>query len=127
MMRKLATLLLCSALAACATGKPATTVQQQAPRVALPPAPPQGEPADLAGLRSTQLRVALGAPAFVRKDGGVEIWRYDSTSCKAFFFLYPYGDSLLVRHVETLPRGTAMAADQSCLATLRPRSQRSVS
>lgn len=126
-MRKFAILLLCSALAACAGGRHVATVQQQAPRIALPPAPPAGEPADLAGLRSTQLRVAFGVPAFVRKDGSVEIWRYDSASCKAFFFLYPYGDSLLVRHVETLPRGSDMAADETCLATIRPRTQQSVS
>ena len=126
-MRKFAILLLCSALAACAGGRHVASVQQQAPRIALPPAPPAGEPADLAGLRSTQLRVAFGVPAFVRKDGSVEIWRYDSASCKAFFFLYPYGDSLLVRHVETLPRGSDMAADETCLATIRPRTQQSVS
>jgi hypothetical protein len=127
MMRKVATLLLCSALAACASGRPAATVQQPGPRVALPPAPPKGEPADLAGLGSTQLREAFGAPAFVRKDGTAEIWRYDSSSCKAFFFLYPSGDAMLVRHVETLPRGTAMAADESCLEKFRPRSLRTVS
>jgi hypothetical protein len=125
-MRKLATLLLCSALAACA-GKQVATVQQQAPRVALPPAPPPGEPADLAGLGATQLRVAFGAPAFVRKDGTAEIWRYDSSTCKVFFFLYPYGNAMLVRHVETLPRGNKIAADESCLETIRPRSQQSAS
>ncbi|HEX4157502.1 MAG TPA: hypothetical protein VHY79_03435 [Rhizomicrobium sp.] len=125
-MRKLAILLLCSALAACAS-KPVVTVPQQAPRVALPPAPPPGEPADIAGLGATQLRVAFGAPAFVRKDGTAEIWRYDSPSCKAFFFLYPYGNAMLVRHVETLPRGNEMAADESCLATIRPRAPQSVS
>jgi hypothetical protein len=127
MMRRLTILLLCTAVAACATNRPSPGVQQQVPRVALPPAPSPGEPADLAGLKSTQLRVAFGAPAFVRKDGNVEIWRYDSASCKAFFFLYPYGDSLLVRHVETLPRGNEMAADETCLATLRPNSQQPVS
>ena len=126
-MRKLATLLLCSALAACASTRPAATVPQQAPRVALPPAPPKGEPGDIAGLGATQLREAFGAPAFVRKDGTAEMWRYDSASCKAFFFLYPYGSALLVRHVETLPRGQVMAADESCLETLRPRTQQSVS
>jgi hypothetical protein len=127
MMRQLATLLLCSALAACASNRPVAPVQQQAPRVALPPAPPKGEPSDLAGLGSTQLREAFGAPAFVRKDGTAEIWRYDSPSCKAFFFLYLYGNALLVRHVETLPRGNVMAADEACLETLRPRTQQSVS
>jgi hypothetical protein len=126
-MRKLATLLLCSALAACASSRPVATVPQQAPRVALPPAPPAGEPADLAGLGATQLRVAFGAPTFVRKDGTAEIWRYDGPRCKVFFFLYPYGNAMLVRHVETLPRGNQMAADEACLETIRPRSQQSVS
>jgi hypothetical protein len=113
-------LLLCGALAACATTKQTATIAQPAPKVALPPAPPLGEPADLAGLQATQLRVALGAPSFVRKDGAVEMWRYDGAACKAFFFLYPYGNALLVRHVETLPRGREMAADRACLDSLRP-------
>jgi hypothetical protein len=123
MLRKLTTLLLCCALAACASSRQAATAPPPAPRVALPPAPPQGEPAGLAGLHATQLRVAFGAPAFVRKDGTAEIWRYDSSSCKAFFFLYPFGDAMLVRHVETVPRGSAMAADESCLSTIKPHSQ----
>ena len=127
MMRKLAMLSLCSLLAACASSKPVVTVQQPAPRVALPPAPPPGEPADLAGLKSTQLRLAFGTPAFVRKDGTAEIWRYDSASCKAFFFLYPFGDAMLVRHVETLPRGGRMAADESCLSTFRPPTEQPAS
>jgi len=126
-MRKPATLLLCSALAACASNGPVATVRQQAPRVALPTVPPPGEPADLAGLKSTQLRLAFGAPAFVRKDGPAEIWRYDGPNCKVFFILYPYGNAMLVRHVETLPRGSEMAADESCISTLKPPSQQSVS
>jgi hypothetical protein len=122
MMRKLAALLLCSALAACAgSSRQVASVPQQAPHVVLPPAPPKGEPSDLAGLGANQLKVAFGTPAFVRKDGSAEIWRYDSTSCKAFFFLYPYGNAMLVRHVETLPRGSVMAADEACLETIRPR------
>jgi hypothetical protein len=125
--RKLAALLLCSALAACAANRPVATVQQPTPRVALPPAPPPGEPADLAGLGSTQLREAFGAPAFVRKDGDAEIWRYDGPSCKVFFFLYPYGNAMLVRHVETLPRGSQMAADETCISTLKPPPQQSTS
>jgi hypothetical protein len=112
---------LCGLLAACATPRKPQTIQSQLRRDALPPAPPPGEPADLAGLRSVQLQVVFGAPALVRKDAGAEMWRYDGAACKAFFFLYPYGDALLVRHVETLPRGREMAADQACLDTLRPR------
>ena len=62
---------LCALLCACATP------QAPPPRVALPPAPPVGEPSGIAGLEASQLRVAFGAPAFVRKDGTIELWRYD--------------------------------------------------
>jgi len=79
-----------------------------------------GEPSDLAGLHSTALREIFGAPSFVRKDGTAEMWRYDASGCKAFFFLYPFGDALLVRHVETIPRGQTIPADPTCLASLRP-------
>jgi hypothetical protein len=62
--------------------------------------------------------VAFGAPQFVRKDGQVEMWRYDGASCKAFFFMYPNGNSLAVKHVETLPRPNNAAADATCLQGL---------
>ena len=105
---------LCVALAACATAQ-----HQQAQQIALPAAPPPGEPNGVPGLEAAQLRIAYGPPALVRKDGHNEMWRYDSASCKAFFFLYPSGSSLTVRHVETVPRGRDIAADESCLAVLR--------
>jgi hypothetical protein len=108
---------LCAMLCACATP------QSPPARIALPAAPPVWEPSGIAGLEASQLRVAFGAPVFVRKDGTAEMWRYDGTSCKAFFFLYPEGAALSVRHVETLPRGQEMAADAGCLNTLRARQQ----
>ena len=108
---------LCAFVCAC------TTPQAPPPRVALPAASPVGEPSGIAGLEASQLKVAFGAPVFVRKDGTSEMWRYDGASCKAFFFLYPAGSSLAVRHVETLPRGQEMAADAGCLNALRARKQ----
>ncbi len=113
MIRPVSVVTLCLLLGACASAR--------APRVALPQAPPPGEPAGLVGLDAVQLRAAFGAPAFVRKDGGIEMWRYDSAACRAFFFLYPQGNGVSVRHVETLPRGTTIAADASCLAALQTR------
>ena len=111
---------LCAILGACA-GTPKETNPAPAP-VALPPAPPPGEPAWSAGMDAQALRVAFGTPAFMRKDGAAEIWRYDSASCKAFFFLYPNANGAsVVRHVETLPRGPEMAADETCLAQMRTR------
>jgi hypothetical protein len=116
MIRPLIAIVICLALAACATRQPAAP---PVARVALPAAPPQGEPGDVTGLKPEQLKLAFGAPAFVRTDGTVQMWRYDSSTCKVFFFFYPYGDSLLVRHVETVPRGRNIAADLACLDTLR--------
>jgi hypothetical protein len=104
---------LCTALCACAAPK------QETPAVALPPAPPPGEPGTLTGMEASYLRAAFGPPAFVRKDGAIEMWRYDGAACKAFFFLYPGGATLAVRHVETVPRGRDIAADPNCLARLR--------
>ncbi len=113
MIRRICILVCCAALSACAT-------RQAIPdRVALPPAPPRGEPVTTIGLTDADLRVQFGAPAFARKEGTAQLWRYDGATCKAFFFLYPANDALNVRHVETTPRGTDMAADPKCLDELR--------
>jgi hypothetical protein len=47
------------------------------------------------------------------------MWRYDSASCRAFFFLYGTPPTATVRHVETLPAGKASAADPACLSALQ--------
>jgi hypothetical protein len=115
-MKKMAALLLfCCALAGCAT-KPAAP-----PRVALPPAPPAGEPAGTTGLHEAELRAMFGLPALVRHDGNAQIWRFDAPGCKAFFFLYSRDGMTAVWHVETAPRGANIAADENCLNALRAR------
>lgn len=79
------------------------------------------------GMTEAGLRQALGNPAFVRKEGVTQMWRYDGPSCRAFFFLSaPAANTnaapvLAVRHVETLPRGAAAPADPACLAGLGGR------
>jgi hypothetical protein len=108
-------ILLLLALAACAA--------PQANQVALPAAPPPGEPGNLAGMDAARVKTAFGAPQFVRKDGTAEIWRYDAASCKAFFFLYPNGTSMAVRHVETTPHAASEAADSACLQALMARAR----
>lgn len=92
-------------------------------QVSLPVAPPPGEPGNLPGMDAARVRTAFGAPSFVRKDGAAEIWRYDSPSCKAFFFLYQNGNALAVRHVETVPHGANQAADSNCLDGLLARAR----
>jgi hypothetical protein len=117
----------CALLAGCATSRQTTSPPPRPQQAIVPAAPSPGEPADLAGLKSTQLREVFGAPNFIRKEGTMELWRYDNAGCKAFFFLYPYGQALLVRHVETLPRGSTQAANQTCLDSLHPKSQQPIS
>ena len=91
-----------------------------APQTSIPSAPPRGEPSQYINMASANLQAAFGKPAFVRKDGATEMWRYDGAACRAFFFLY--GSPLVVRHVETLPRGPQSAADMACLTSLRASS-----
>jgi len=110
-MRNLTILAMSVLLASCAA--------RPVDRVALPAAPPPGEPANMVGLSSGALKTAYGAPAFTRKDGDMEMWRYDGAACRAFFFLYPDRAGLTVRHVETQPRPSNSAFDESCLAGLR--------
>ena len=107
-------LILFCGVAACAAP------QQQA---SLPSAPPGGEPGNIAGMDAGRIRVAFGAPQFVRKDGQVEMWRYDGSACKAFFFMYPNGSSMYVRHVETLPHPANQATDSNCLQDLLSRAK----
>lgn len=115
-------LLVCVALLAGCTTSRQTAPPAKPPQTIVPAPPPVGEPADLAGLKSTQLRELYGPPNFIRREGAMELWRYDSPRCKAFFFLYSYGQALLVKHVETLPRGNRLAADQTCLDSLHTNS-----
>ena len=105
---------LCAVLGACAA--PSGTTQ-----VRLPEAPPPGEPEGTTGLHEADLKVAYGPPAFIRRDGQAQIWRFDAPSCKAFFFLYSRDGNTAVWHVETSPRGSRIAADEGCLNALRAR------
>ena len=113
MKRILTIILSCAVLAACASNRP------PADHVALPQAPPPGEPPGLIGLSAGALTLALGSPAFTRKDGTAELWRYDSKTCRAWFFLYPDNSVLVVRHVETSPRPADASFDAGCLTSLR--------
>ncbi len=103
----------CLLLGACASQPPSPAT------VPLPPPPPSGEPAGLIGLSANDLRATFGAPSFVRKENGTEMWRYDGKDCRAFFFLYAKDNAQAVRHVETLPHGRDSASDSTCLEFLR--------
>lgn len=114
MSRSVPVVCLCALLSACAS-RPA------GPTVPLPPLPPPREPTGLIGLSARDVRGQFGTPAFVRKENGAEMWRYDGANCRLFVFLYAAGSAQTVRHVETVPPGAASAADANCLAALRAR------
>jgi hypothetical protein len=116
MLRRLSCLILALVAAGCAVKAPSAPPPSP-PASAIPPAPPRGEPGQYLNMPSSGLQAAFGKPAFVRKDGATEMWRYDGAACRAFFFLY--GAPLMVRHVETLPHGPQNAADMDCLTALR--------
>jgi len=118
MIRRVIALSLALLAGACAAKAPQAPPPQPQPTTAsIPPPPPRGEPSPYFNMAATRLQATLGKPAFVRKDGVTEMWRYDGTTCRAFFFLY--GSPLTVRHVETLPHGAESAADTGCLAALQ--------
>ena len=113
------------ALAGCAAQphKPPAPPVPAAPGLPLPPPPPKGEPDLFTGIDVSRLRAMVGAPVFTRKDGAVEMWRYDARSCHVFFFLT--GNPPRVQHVETMPRGKTTAADPDCLNALQVSSKHS--
>jgi hypothetical protein len=117
MMRLIPCLVLALLAAGCAAKGPSLPPPPGPASAAIPPAPPRGEPGLYLNMAASGLQAAFGRPAFVRKDGATEMWRYDGAACRAFFFLY--GAPLTVRHVETLPHGVQNAADDACLIALR--------
>ena len=118
MKRRFCCLLLALAATGCAA--PASKGPAPLPQTVIPSAPPRGEPGQYLNMAATNLQAAFGKPAFVRKDGATEMWRYDGANCRAFFFLY--GSPAVVRHVETLPHGARSAADMACLTALKSSS-----
>ena len=118
-MKKILAGLMLLVLAACAApSRPAALSPQAAlePTLPLPPPPPKGEPERFAGMDAARLTALAGAPAFTRKDGMTEMWRYDAGACRVFFFFT--GTPSKVQHIETMPRGQNAAADPQCLSVL---------
>ena len=100
-------------LAGCAAKAPTPGAAPAAVPIPAPP-PSRPEPPGFSGLSTDALKARLGTPAFSRKDGTTEMWRYDASRCHAFFF-FTGGQ---VSHVETIPRPADQAADPACLSAL---------
>jgi hypothetical protein len=105
------------ALAGCAARTPAPATGPAPVPIPRPP-PVRPEPPAFTGLSTDGLKARLGTPAFSRKDGTTEMWRYDAGQCHAFFF-FTGGQ---VSHVETVPRPSDQAADTGCLNALKKTS-----
>jgi hypothetical protein len=100
------------------TATPASSSTQPSGHVALLSPPTAGS--GLVGWEANKILALYGKPAFVRKEAGSELWRYDGQRCAAFFFLYQDQAGLRVRHVETSPQQGAMG-DAACLAGIKAR------
>ena len=105
MTRKLASLALVLVLAACA--HQAAPPPSNTPNVPIPRTPPRGEPDQFSGISVDRLQVLLGSPAFIRKDGATEMWRYDTATPSFCTAPEPIAK---VRHIETVPQGKGIAA-----------------
>ena len=70
---------------------------------------------------AASLRKEYGNPDFVRTEAESELWRYDGANCALFLFLYRERETLQLRHMETLPRGSNSATDEACLASVKTR------
>lgn len=104
-------------LGACAGGPPGEGphTASLAPNMRVP------EARELMGQRPEKLRVLLGEPSLLRKEGEAQMWQYRTASCVLFLFLYPdAGGAYSVSHLEASPTDPAAqltkeAAASSCL------------
>ncbi len=78
--------------------------------------PPVDSPTELVGLTEAEVERRLGAPGFVRRDAGAQIWQYGGEACLLDLFLYRDAGAYAVRHAELRRRDGRTLADPACLA-----------
>jgi len=71
---------------------------------------------DLVGKSESEIRSALGAPAFRRTDGPAQVWQYRGSACLLDVFLYQEGGGFKVKHAELRRRGGTGLTDQACMS-----------
>ncbi len=81
------------------------------------PAAPGVEVREFVGLSGAEITSALGRPpAFLRRDGKAEIWRYAGRSCFLDLFFYPKDGARRVAHAELRRReGRTEISESACL------------
>jgi hypothetical protein len=98
---------------------PATRAPEPAPAPQAAAAPTPQTAAASARRNATELRAEFGTPDFVRRETDSELWRYDGEGCSLFAVLYRDNADFLVRHIETLPQGNGMPADEACVNRIK--------
>ena len=76
---------------------------------------PIAKPGDLAGRTVEQVSALLGTPAFRRRDGTAEVWRYDGNVCFLDVFFYQEQGTARVKHAEVRRRAGAPKSDRDCI------------
>ncbi len=76
------------------------------------------KPSQLLGLSSSAIKRALGAPGFVRKDSGVEIWQYRARDCILDLFLYKEKTGMKVTYSELRGPFLDSAGQLSCFRAI---------
>ncbi len=77
-------------------------------------------PDSLMHYSEAELMSTMGEPEFVWQEAGASMWRYDSSGCSVFVYLYSDG----VRHVDIRGEGMDAAQRRDCFHNLmvdRPR------
>ncbi|WP_420560304.1 hypothetical protein [Tepidicaulis sp.] len=89
--------------------------QQASAPPALDPAP---APASLLGAGADGIRAKLGAPDFVRKEPGAEIWRYGGEACTLLVIFYEEGAQMRASHIDARAPGGGAADKGACVASV---------
>ena len=89
------------------------------------PPPVNGHTKSLMQFTAEDLRLVYGSPAFVRKENGSEMWRYDVGACRIFFFLYRQDGTSGIRQYESIPPGAPGEMDRHCFDAFQLRVKRS--
>lgn len=81
------------------------------------------DPEEYVGYAPERLLPLLGAPDFVRRDGGAQVWQYRAEHCVLDLFLYGKGNDSRVKHVELRKRLPTAEPVEQCFSRMRAKRQ----
>ena len=76
--------------------------------------------ASLQGLKDDKIKIVLGRPELIRRDGPAKIWLYKSETCKIhlFFFKDPRSSAFFVKHLEMEVATKLVISNDQCVINL---------